>query len=175
MLPCRVFFFVFCFNQMDKLVLLTFRIVLRTNVKKNGDKIVSSDLDWNKSWYMFTTFPILILNIVNDKMARQQCERTSLEWATARPVLNMRVHCILRRIVMPQKFSLLKITFLHGLVRLCTSPCWYIAATQWHASLLSMLVHVLGHRGLSHPSHATSFGIRNCCVVELVCTVLCAV
>lgn len=42
---------------MDKLVWLTFRIVLKTNVKKNGDKIESSDLVWNKSWLYIYHIP----------------------------------------------------------------------------------------------------------------------
>lgn len=48
-----------------------------------------------------------------------------------------------------------KWTFLYGLVRLCSSA--------WHCCLLlSMLVCVPqnGQRGLSHPGHVTSFGIK---------------
>lgn len=46
--------------------------------------------------------------------------------------------------------------------------------TQWHGWLPSMKGHVPGHRGLTHPSHVTSFRASEC-PLDLPCAVLCRV
>lgn len=58
-----------------------------------------------------------------------------------------------------------------GSARLCAAAP---RGTHWHGWLLSMKVHVPGHRGLSHPSHVTSFRASEC-TLDLSCAVLCVV